>query len=121
MDWSTGRMGFLKCITRSFRYSHFGCGALESKRFSINEQSEEVLMITRRAFIAAALAAPAMPVGSALAQAVKEPGKQADFLFVQTAKSMTFDKSTNKLNLDSVSSTTVFFTDRPERIAGNMK
>ena len=78
-------------------------------------------MITRRAFIAAALAAPAMPVGSALAQAVKEPAKQADFLFVQTAKSMTFDKSTNKLNLDSVSSTTLFFTDRPERIAGNMK
>jgi hypothetical protein len=78
-------------------------------------------MITRRAFIAAALAAPAMPVGSALAQAVKEPAKQADFLFVQTAKGMSFDKSTNKLTLDGISSTTLFFTDRPERIAGNMK
>jgi hypothetical protein len=78
-------------------------------------------MFTRRAFIAAGLAASAMPVGSALAQAAQEPAKQADFLFVQTAKSMTFDKSTNKLNLDSVSSTTLFFTDRPERIAGNMK
>jgi hypothetical protein len=33
-----------------------------------------------------------MPVGSALAsQAVKEPAKQADFLFVQTAKGMSFD------------------------------
>jgi hypothetical protein len=101
----------------SFRMWSFGV----KKRFSINEQSEEVLMITRRAFIAAALAAPAMPLGSALAQAVKEPAKQADFLFVQTAKGMSFDKSTNKLTLDGISSTTLFFTDRPERIAGNMK
>ena len=33
---------------------------------------------------------------------------------------MTFDKSTNKLTLDGISSTTLFFSDRPERIAGNM-
>ena len=79
-------------------------------------------MITRRRFIAAALAAPVLPVGSAMAQAVKEqPAKEADYLFVQTAKSMSFDKSTNKLNLEGVSSTTLFFSDRPERIAGNMK
>ena len=78
-------------------------------------------MITRRAFIAAALAAPVVPVGSAMAQAVKESAKQADFLFVQTAKGMSFDKSTNKLTLDGISSTTLFFSDRPERIAGNMK
>ena len=37
-------------------------------------------MITRRTFIAAALAAPAVPLGSAMAQTVKEPAKQADFL-----------------------------------------
>jgi len=80
-------------------------------------------MITRRKFIAAALAAPIVPVGSALAQGVKEKeqAKQADFLFVQTAKSMSFDKSTNKLTLEGVSSTTLFFSDRPERLAGNMK
>jgi hypothetical protein len=79
-------------------------------------------MITRRKFIAAALAAPVVPLGSAMAQAVKEqPAKQADFLFVQTAKSMSFDKSTNKLTLEGVSSTTLFFSDRPERLAGNMK
>jgi len=62
-------------------------------------------------------------VGSALAQGVKEKeqAKQADFLFVQTAKSMSFDKSTNKLTLEGVSSTTLFFSDRPERLAGNMK
>ena len=77
-------------------------------------------MITRRAFIAAALAAPVVPMGSAMAQAVKESAK-ADFLFVQTAKGMSFDKSTNTLTLDGISSTTLFFSDRPERIAGNMK
>ena len=79
-------------------------------------------MITRRTFIAAALAAPVVPLGSAMAQAVKEqPAKEADFLFVQTAKSMSFDKATSKLTLEGVSSTTLFFSDRPERIAGNMK
>jgi hypothetical protein len=79
-------------------------------------------MITRRRFVAAALAVPVVPVGSAMAQAVKEqPAKEADYLFVQTAKSMSSDKSTNKLNLEGVSSTTLFFSDRPERIAGNMK
>ena len=85
------------------------------------QQSKVVQMITRRTFIAAALAAPVVPLGSAMAQAVKEPAKQADFLFVQTAKSMSFDKSTNKLTLEGISSTTLFFSDRPERIAGNMK
>ena len=78
-------------------------------------------MITRRTFMAVALAAPTIPLGSVMAQVVKEEAKQADFLFVQTAKGMTFDKSTNKLTLDSISSTTLFFSDRPERIAGNMK
>ena len=80
-------------------------------------------MITRRKFMAAALVAPLLPLGSALAQGVKEKeqAKQADFLFVQTAKSMSFDKSTNKLTLRGVGSTTLFFSDRPERIAGNMK
>jgi hypothetical protein len=82
---------------------------------------EEITVITRRTFIAAALAAPVVPMSSAMAQAVKEPAKQPDFLFVQTAKSMSFDKSTNKLTLDGISSTTLFFSDRPERIAGNMK
>jgi hypothetical protein len=64
---------------------------------------------------------PALPLGSALAQAVKEPPKQADFLFVQTAKGMSFDKSANKLALEGVSPVTLCFSDRPERVAGNMK
>jgi len=79
-------------------------------------------MTTRRRFMtAAALIASTVPVRSAIAQATKEGAKQADFLFVQTAKEMTFDKSTSKLALQGVSPITVFFTDRPERIAGNMK
>ena len=80
-------------------------------------------MITRRTFMAAALVAPMLPAASAVAQGVKEQeqAKQADFLFVQTAKRMSFDKSTNKLTLHGISSTTLFFSDRPERIAGNMK
>jgi hypothetical protein len=82
---------------------------------------EEITMITRRSFIAAALTVPALPLASATAQTAKEPAKQADFLFVQTAKGMRFDKSTNKLTLEGVSPITLFFSDRPERIAGNMK
>jgi len=80
-------------------------------------------MTTRRTFIAAsAFAATSLAsLKSALAQATKEPEKQADFLFVQSSKGMTFDKATNKLTLTGVSPVTVYFTDRPERIAGNMK
>jgi hypothetical protein len=40
---------------------------------------------------------------------------------VQTAKGMSFDRAGGKLTLESVSPVTLFFTDRPERIAGNMK
>jgi len=79
-------------------------------------------MTTRRElFVAAsALAATSLtPFEAALAQAPQEP-KEAEFLFVQSAKSMSFDKSTNKLTLVGVSAATVFFSDRPDRIAGNM-
>ncbi|PZR00961.1 MAG: hypothetical protein DI533_03385 [Cereibacter sphaeroides] len=45
-------------------------------------------------------------------------GEKADFLFVQTAREMSFADGT--LTLKNVSPVTLFFTDRPERIAGNM-
>ncbi|MGB0132470.1 hypothetical protein [Dokdonella sp.] len=51
----------------------------------------------------------------------KEKAATADFLFVQSAKKMSYDKATNKLTLRDVSPVTLFFADRPERIAGNMK
>jgi len=82
---------------------------------------------TRRSFVTATALATAClaSLRSALAQDAKEPAKapakQADFLFVQSSRGMTFDKATNKLTLTGVSPVTVFFTDRPERIAGNMK
>jgi hypothetical protein len=72
-------------------------------------------MITRRSFITtAALAATAATLPSAFAQT-----KQADFLFVQNAGSMTFKNG--KLTLKDVSPVTIFFSDRPDRIAGNMQ
>jgi hypothetical protein len=76
-------------------------------------------MTTRRSFVAATLAASSLAsLKPAFAQ---EAPKQADFLFVQSSKAMTFDKSTNKLTLTGVTPMTLFFTDRPERVAGNMK
>jgi hypothetical protein len=80
-------------------------------------------MKTRRSFITAAAltAAAAAPLTSTAAPTSGEDATKADFLFVQTANGITFDKSTNKLTLDGVSPITVFFSDRPQRIAGNMK
>ena len=74
--------------------------------------------IRRRAVLqSAALALPVLQAAAARA----EDAKQADFLFVQTAKGMTFDKAGSKLTLVGVSPITVMFADRPERLAGNMK
>lgn len=80
-------------------------------------------MTTRRTFIAgtALTAASLASHRSAFAQTKQQKPKQADFLFVQSSDGMTFDKATNKLTLTGVSPVTVFFTDRPDRIAGNMK
>lgn len=71
-------------------------------------------MATRRQLITtAAFAGIAASTTAALAQA-----KQADFLFVQNAASMSY--ANGKLTLKGVSPVTVFFSDRPDRIAGNM-
>jgi hypothetical protein len=65
---------------------------------------------------------PLMSATSGTAMADKQAtGKNADFLFVQTAKSMSFDNTTNILTLQGVSPITLFFSDRPDRIAGNMQ
>ena len=71
----------------------------------------------RRLIAATAVAASSLvALRSALSQADVEP----EFLFVQSAKSLSFDKLTNKMTLEGVSPATIFFSDRPERIAGNM-
>jgi len=72
---------------------------------------------SRRNLLAGA-AAFATGVGVAQAQAADDAN--ADFLFVQTAKSMAFAADRNRLTLHDVSPVTLFFSDRPERIAGNM-
>jgi hypothetical protein len=84
--------------------------------------SEQHPLATRRgAMVATAMAATSLGAfGSGWAQTPAAP-KEADFLFVQSAKGMTFDKAKSALTLTSVSPVTIFFTDRPERIAGNMK
>jgi hypothetical protein len=76
-------------------------------------------MTTRRNLLlaASALAATAGSLKPRLASAAEE---MADFLFVQTASAMSFDKATSKLTLQGVGGTTLFFSDRPERVAGNM-
>ena len=75
-------------------------------------------MTSRRAILTAAAAALltlVSPAGRVVAES------QADFLFVQTAKRFHFDKATSTLTLEGVSPVTVFFSDRPDRIAGNMQ
>jgi hypothetical protein len=76
-------------------------------------------MATRRAFLGAAAAAAILPAKTSIAMARVDA--QADFLFVQTAKRMRFDKASDTVILEGISPITVFFADRPERIAGNMK
>jgi len=77
-------------------------------------------MPTRRSLVAATAFTLAASLLFAVTFATAAEEKKADFLFVQSAKSMSFDPATNKLTLENVSPVTVFFTDRPERIAGNM-
>jgi hypothetical protein len=77
-------------------------------------------MSTRREFIrGAVLVAAGLPL-AAVAQAPKEGAGNPQYLFVQNGKGMTFDKAKSRLTLKGVSPVTVFFSDRPERITGNM-
>lgn len=78
---------------------------------------------SRRDLLAGATAALGTVLASGLARAEDAaPGTgTADFLFVQTAKAMSFDADSNRLSLVGVSPVTLFFSDRPERIAGNME
>jgi hypothetical protein len=76
-------------------------------------------MTTRRNLLVGASALAV--AGSIAAKAASAAEDTADFLFVQTADAVTFDKATSKLTLVDVGTSTLFFTDRPERIAGNMK
>ncbi len=48
----------------------------------------------------------------------ERPAKKPVFIFVQSAKAVTFENG--RLTLRGVSATTVFFADRPERVTGHM-
>lgn len=77
-------------------------------------------MTARRTFLSlSALAVSLLPLKAAFGQTSSSEG-QVDFLFVQTAKSVSYDAATKKLTLVGVSPVTLFFSDRPERVAGNM-
>ncbi len=54
-------------------------------------------------------------------RAIADDTSATDYLLVQTAKGLAFDKTTSALSLVDVSPITLFFSDRPERLAGNMK
>lgn len=78
-------------------------------------------MTNRRTFIAlSALTASLVPIKAALGQTPSSGTGEADYLFVQTADAMSFDPDNQKLTLIGVSPITLFFSDRPNRIAGNM-
>ena len=49
----------------------------------------------------------------------KTPSKAPEFLFVQTAKNVAYKDGV--LTLQNVSPVTVFFSDRPKRIVGNVR
>lgn len=80
---------------------------------------------SRRQLLAGAgLAAAALSVAGRTAAETPAAGAasdKADFLFVQTAKGMRYDADLKRLTLTSASPVTLFFSDRPERIAGNME
>lgn len=59
--------------------------------------------------------------GLVLATAAAGQAGVADFLFVQTARELAYDAAEARLTLGGVSPVTLFFSDRPERIAGNMR
>ncbi len=68
-----------------------------------------------------AAAATLLPLAAARAdETATLPEGTADFLFVQTSAGMAFAADDNRLTLSGVSPSTLFFSDRPERIAGNM-
>jgi hypothetical protein len=82
------------------------------------------IMTTRRLLLKSAPGAAASLASLAATTAgvaAGTPAKRLDVLFVQSASSMQYDKANGKLTLLGVSPITLFFADRPERIAGNMR
>ncbi len=75
-------------------------------------------MQTRRTMV---IATSALVTAGITTRVLADDAKIVDYLLVQTAKGLTFDKASNTMSLIGVSPITLFFADRPERVAGNMK
>ena len=67
------------------------------------------------------IATTALVAAGVTTRAFADDAKAVDYLLVQTAKGLAFDAATSTLSLIDVSPITLFFADRPERVAGNMK
>lgn len=80
--------------------------------------SKDLVMQSRRNLV---LATSALVAAGISTSTLADDDKAVDYLLVQTAKGLAFDKATATLSLVDVSPITLFFADRPERIAGNMK
>jgi hypothetical protein len=74
------------------------------------------MMQTRRNLV---IATSALVTAGITTRALADDANIVDYLVVQTAKGLTFEKATNTLSLVGVSPITLFFADRPERVAGN--
>jgi hypothetical protein len=75
--------------------------------------------LSRRALLATgALAASGSFSGLASAQSSE---KIADFLFVQSADRFEYQSRTSRITLVGINPSTLFFSDRPDRVAGQMK
>ena len=74
------------------------------------------------AYMLAAVAAAALAgcAGSRSAGA-DAGGSQAQLMFVQTAEDLRVDAARSTLRLVKVNAQTLYFSDRPQRIAGNLK
>jgi hypothetical protein len=85
------------------------------------ELEEGVTMIKRRDLLLAGSVLGASLLSAASPASQPSPGGQKiDVLLVQSAKSLMYEPATRKMTLEGISPITFFFSDRPERIAGNM-
>ena len=75
-----------------------------------------------RITVCALLAAAAVLAGCAGSQApgTSAGGSQAQLMFIQTAEDLRVDAARSTLRLVRVNSQTLYFSDRPQRIAGNL-
>lgn len=79
------------------------------------------LHASRRRILAGGAGVAAALAMAGRATAETSPGAEGQFLFVQTSRGMSYDAAAKRLTLTGVSPVTLFFSDRPERVAGNMR